>query len=77
MRDELIKKLEKSKSNLERDIDAIYDDDKYAERKRQDMNNRLNKIYEEIYDIEDRITDSEKKKEAAQQDVLTKGNVLT
>lgn len=63
--------------NLERDIDAIYDDDKYAERKRQDMNNRLNKIYEEIYDIEDRITDSEKKKEAAQQDVLTKGNVLT
>lgn len=72
----LIKKLEKSKSNLERDIDAIYDDDKYAERKRQDMNNRLNKIYEEIYDIEDRITDSEKKKEAAQQDVLTKENVF-
>lgn len=40
------------------------------------MNNRLNKIYEEIYDIEDRITDSEKKKEAAQQDVLTKENVF-
>ena len=72
----LIKELEKSKSNLERYIDAIYDDDKYAERKRQDMNNRLNKIYEEIYDIEDRITDSEKKKEAAQQDVLTKENVF-
>lgn len=72
----MIKKLEKSKSNLESDIDAIYDDDKYAERKRQDMNNRLNKIYEEIYDIEDRITDSEKKKEAAQQDVLTKENVF-
>ena len=32
--------------------DAIYDDDKHAERKRQDMNNRLNKIYEEIYNIE-------------------------
>ena len=47
-----------------------------ARRKRQDMNNRLNKIYEEIYDIEDRITDSEKKKEAAQQDVLTKENVF-
>ena len=72
----LIKELEKSKSNLERYIDAIYDDDKYAERKRQDMNNRLNRIYEEIYDIEDRITDSEKKKEAAQQDVLTKENVF-
>ena len=37
-----------------------------VERKRQDMNNRLNKIYEEIYDIDDMITDSEKKKEAAQ-----------
>ena len=72
----MIKKLEKSKSNLESDIDAIYDDDKYAERKRQDMNNRLNKIYEEIYAVEDMITDSEKKKEAAQQDVLTKENVF-
>mgnify|MGYP000826902603 FL=1 len=72
----MIKKLEKSKSNLESDIDAIYDDDKYAERKRQDMNNRLNKIYEEIYAVEDMITDCEKKKEAAQQDVLTKENVF-
>lgn len=72
----LIKKLEKSKSNLEKDIDAIYDDDKHAERKRQDMNNRLNKIYEEIYNIEDMITDCEKKKESAQQDVLTKENVF-
>lgn len=58
----LIKKMEKSKSNLKKDIDVIYDDDKHAERKRQDMNNRLNKIYEEIYNIEDMITDCEKKK---------------
>lgn len=72
----LIKKLEKSKSNLEKDMDAIYDDDKHAERKWQDMNNRLNKIYEEIYNIEDMITDCEKKKKAAQQDVLTKENVF-
>ena len=72
----LIKKLEKSKSNLEKDIDAIYDDDKHAERKRQDMNNRLNKIYEEIYNIEDMIIDCEKKKEAAKQNVLTKENVF-
>lgn len=42
---------ENSQSNLEKDIDAIYD-------------------------IEDRITDSEKKKEAAQQDVLTQENVF-
>ncbi len=72
----LIKKLEKSKSNLEKDIDIIYDDDKHAERKRQDMNNRLNKIYEKIYNIEDMIIDCEKKKEAAKQDILTKENVF-
>lgn len=45
-------------------------------RPRQDMNNRLNKIYEEIYNIEDMIIDCEKKKEAAKQDVLTKENVF-
>lgn len=72
----LIKKLERSKSNLERDIDSIFDEDKHAERKRQDKNNRLNKIYEEIYNIEDMIIDCEKKKEAAQQDVMTKDNIF-
>ena len=68
-------KLERSKSNLEQDIDGIYDDDKNAERKRRDMNNRLNKIYEEIYNIEDMITDCEKRKAAAEQNTLTKDNV--
>lgn len=72
----LIKKLEKSKSNLERDIDGIFDEDKHAERKRQDMNSRLNKIYEEIYNVEDMITDCEKKREAVQESILTKDNVF-
>ena len=67
--------MERSKSNLEQDIDAIYDDDKNAERKRRDMNNRLNKIYEEIYNVEDMITDCEKRKTAAEQNTLTKDNV--
>ena len=70
-----LKKLERSKLNLEQDIDGIYDDDKNAERKRRDMNNRLNKIYEEIYNIEDMITDCEKRKAAAEQNTLTKDNV--
>lgn len=68
-------RLERSKSNLEQDIDSIYDDDKNAERKRRDMNNRLNKIYEEIYSIEDMITDCEMRKAAAEQNTLTKDNV--
>lgn len=70
-----LKKLERSKGNLERDIDDIADEDRNAERKRQDMNRRLNKLYEEIYNIEDQITDCERKKAAVEQDVLTKDGV--
>ena len=70
-----MKKLERSKSNLERDIDDIADEDRNAERKRQDMNRRLNKLYEEIYDVEDQITDCERKKAAVEQDALTRDGV--
>ena len=70
-----LKKLERSKSNLERDIDDIADEDRSAERKRQDMNRRLNKLYEEIYNIEDQITDCERKKSAVEQDALTRDGV--
>mgnify|MGYP001530270376 CR=1 FL=1 len=55
--------------------DFYYDDDKNAERKRRDMNNRLNKIYEEIYSIEDQIIDCEMRKASAEQNTLTKDNV--
>lgn len=70
-----LKKLERSKGNLERDIDDIADEDRNAERKRQDMNRRLNKLYEEIYNIEDQITDCERKKAAVEQDALTRDGV--
>ena len=70
-----LKKLERSKLNLEQDIDSVDDEDRNAERKRKDMNKRLNKIYEEIYDIEYRIEDCEKKKTAAEKNVLTRDGV--
>ena len=70
-----LKKLERSKCNLEKDIDDIVDEDRNAERKRQDMNRRLNKLYEEIYDVEDQITDCERKKAAVEQDALTRDGV--
>lgn len=70
-----LKKLEKSKANLERDIDAIIDEDRNAERKRRDMNKRLDKIYEEIYDLEDQITECEQKKQAVEKNVLTRDNI--
>lgn len=70
-----LKKLERSKANLERDIDDISDEDRNAERKRQDMNRRLNKLYEEIYNVEDLITDCERKIAAVEKDVLTRDGV--
>ncbi|MBP3339737.1 MAG: recombinase family protein [Lachnospiraceae bacterium] len=70
-----LNRLENNKSNLERDIDGILDEDRNAERKRKDMNVRLNKIYDEIYDIEDRIADCELKKDAANKNILTKEKI--
>lgn len=70
-----LKKLERSKSNLEYDIDNITDDDKNAIRKRNDMNKRLNKIYEDIYSIEDQIAECEQKKISVEQNALTQENV--
>ena len=70
-----LKKLETSKGNLERDIDNITDEDRNAERKRKDMNNRLNKLYDEIYETENLIASAEQKKQAVEQNVLTLENV--
>lgn len=70
-----LNKLERNKGRLEQDIDNIFDDDRNAERKRKDMNNRLNKIYEEIYNIEDLIAGCEQKKAVVNKNILTKENV--
>jgi len=70
-----LKKLETSKGNLERDIDNITDMNRNAERKRKDMNNRLNKLYDEIYEVENQVESCEQKKLALEQNVLTLENV--
>ena len=71
----LLKKLERSKLNLELDIDSLSDEDVNAERKRKDMNIRLDRIYEEIYGIEDSITDCELRKAVVEQDAMTRDRV--
>ena len=43
-----LRKTERNKANLERDMDNISDDDKNAERKRKDMNRRLDSLYEKM-----------------------------
>lgn len=47
--------LERNKKNLENDIDHIEDTDKFADRKRRDYNKRLDKLMDEIYEMEDII----------------------
>ena len=70
-----LQKLERSKVNLERDIDGISEDDKNAERKRQDMNRRLDKLYGEIYDVEDQIAACEQRKAFVEENILTQENI--
>ena len=71
-----VKKLERSKANLERDIDRIVDDDRNAQRKREDLNRRLDKIYDEIYDVEDKIADCEARRLAIEQQNLSTDNIF-
>lgn len=72
-----LRKLERSKANLERDIDNIVDEDRNAERKRNDMNVRLNSIYDEIYDVEAQIMNCEQRKQAVEQQNITVESVYS
>ncbi len=67
-----ILKFERSKTNIEKDIDNIFDGDKNSERKRTDLNKRLDLIYDEIYDIENKIAECQIKKASIENNELTK-----
>lgn len=54
--------LQRSRDSLERDIDRIAPDDKYAERRRADMTRRLNDLYDQVYKAEDLLQESMMKK---------------
>lgn len=70
-----LKQLSRNKANLEKDIDNITDEDDFAERKRQDMNNRLNRLYEEIYSVEGQIADCEQRKAVVENSNLAQDNI--
>ena len=50
--DKELKALERNKEMLYKDIDRLVDDDKIANRKREDMNRRLDNIYKDIDELE-------------------------
>ena len=65
------KKLERSRSNLESDIDNIDDtEDAYASRRRADMARRLDSIYTELYQTEDALQAAKIKLETLRQENL-------
>ncbi|MEE0199092.1 MAG: recombinase family protein [Muricomes sp.] len=64
-----LKRLARSRMNLEQDIDNL-PDDKYAERKRNEFNRRLDKIYNQIYETEDRIEGCRRRIVIAEQESL-------
>lgn len=70
-----LKQLNRSKSNLEKDIDGIFDEDDFAVRKRQDLNHRLDRLYEEVYSVERQIADCEQRKAAVEKDNLVQDNI--
>ena len=65
-----LKKLERSRGSLERDIDNIDEDDVYSSRRREDMARRLDSIYTEIYQTEDELQSAKMKLETLRQENL-------
>ena len=63
-------KLERRKSDLEKDIDNIDEDDVYSNRRRKDLARRLDDLYTKIYQTEDALREAEMKKETLQQENL-------
>ena len=67
--DKKLKALERNKKNLERDIDSLLDDDKFANRKRND------KIYEEMDSVESERIDCLNRLEAVQEQQLNEKKI--
>ena len=65
-----LKRCLKSKETLENEIDTLPYDEPHRERKIMDKNKRLDKMYDEIYELEEKIADAERRKKAVESDEL-------
>lgn len=74
--DKKLKQLERNKGNLENDIDNIMEDDKSADRKRKDMNKRLDKIYVDMEELEMQRQESLNKLAAVQDQQLNQEKIF-
>lgn len=65
-----LKLCEAAKDSLEQEIDTMSLDEPHRERKLKDKNKRLNKQYDELYDLEEKIDDLIKKRKAVETNAL-------
>lgn len=69
------KEVEASKKRLEISIDSLSPDVKFYDKKLQDMNDRLNGLYDTMYELEEKIRDAELKKQSVEMEALTVENI--
>ena len=70
-----LRQVENNKRRLEGEIDSLPEDTKYRERKLQDMNRRLDNLYDTIYELEDKIEDARAKRKSIEMSAITIDNV--
>lgn len=70
-----LRQVENNKRRLESEIDSLPEDTKYRERKLQDMNRRLDNLYDTIYELEDKIEDARAKRKSIEMSAITIDNV--
>lgn len=69
------KEVEASKKRLELSIDTLSPDVRFYDKKLQDMNERLDKIYDTMYELEERIKDAQMRKKAIEVQSITLDNI--
>ena len=73
--DKKLKALERNKNILEKEIDNLLDDDKVANRKRADMNKRLDKIYLDMDLVESERTECQERLNVVRNQQLNEQNI--
>lgn len=69
------KKLERNKNSLANEIDNLDIDDKFFNKKREDLNIRLNNMYSKLLDLEELLNECNSRKEAVLKEKLDKDTI--
>ena len=70
-----LQEVELNKSRLEQDIDSLPLDTNHRERKLQDMQMRLDSLYDVIEEIENNLADAKLRKESVESEAVTMENI--